>query len=82
MTRRNGSVLANGDTFDLRAALAATNWDRQQSDLGDYLTLGTSGSNTLVQLSVTSGGTPITAAVLVGQGSVSLSNFITHALLT
>jgi hypothetical protein len=78
----NGSVLANGDTFDLRSALAATTWDQQLSDLGDYLSLGTSGSNTLVQLSVTSDGTPITIAVLNGQGSVTLSSFVSHALLT
>jgi hypothetical protein len=78
----HGAVLANGDTFNLRAALAGTTWDQQLSDLGNYLTLGTSGSNTLVQLSVTSGGTPITVAILVGQGSVSLSTFEAHALLT
>jgi Domain of unknown function (DUF4347)/SdrD B-like domain/Bacterial Ig-like domain len=78
----NGSVLANGDTFDLRSALAGTTWDQQLSDLGNYLTLGTSGSNTLVQISVTSGGTPITVAILDGQGSVSLSSFVAHALLT
>ncbi len=78
----NGSVLTNGDTFDLRSALAATTWDQQLGDIGNYLTLGTSGSDALVELSVTSGGTPITVAILVGQGSVSLSNFLTHALLT
>jgi hypothetical protein len=78
----NGSVLSNGDTFDLRDAMAATTWDQQLSDLGDYLTMGTSGSNTLVQLSTTFGGTPITIAVLNGQGSVSLSSFVTHTLLT
>ena len=78
----NGSVLTNGDTFDLRAALAATTWDQQLSDLGGYLTMGTSGPNTLVQLSVTSGGTPITITVLNGQGAVSLSSFVSHGLLT
>jgi hypothetical protein len=78
----HGSVLANGDIFDLRPALAATTWDQQLSDIGNYLSLGTSGSNALVEISSTSGGTPITAAVLVGQGAVSLSDFITHALLT
>jgi hypothetical protein len=78
----NGSVLTNGDTFDLRAALAGTTWDQQLSELSGYLTLGTSGSNTLVQLSVVSGGTPITIAVLNGQGSVSLSSFVAHSLLT
>jgi hypothetical protein len=74
--------LFNGDTFDLRAALAATTWNQQLSDIGNYLTLGTSGSNALVEISSTSGGTPITVAVLVGQGAVSLSDFVTHALLT
>jgi hypothetical protein len=78
----NGSVLTNGDTFDLRSALAATSWDQQLSDLGDYLTLGSSGSNALVQISATSGGTPVTVAVLNGAGSVSLSSFLPHALLT
>jgi Ca2+-binding RTX toxin-like protein len=78
----NGSVLTNGDTFDLRDVMSATTWDQQLSDLGDYLSLGTSGSNTLVQISVTSGGTPITVAVLHGQGSISLSSFVSHSLLT
>jgi len=78
----NGSVLTNGDMFDLRAALAATTWDQQLADIGAYLTLGTSGSNSLVQISDTSGGTPATVAVLNGAGSVSLSSFLAHALLT
>jgi hypothetical protein len=78
----HGSVLINGDTFDLRAALAGTAWDQQLSDLGDYLSLGTSGSNALVQISSTSGGTPITVAILGNAGSVSLSTFLAHALLT
>jgi hypothetical protein len=78
----HGSVLSNGDTFDLRSALAATTWDQQLSDIGNYLTLGTSGSNALVQISVTSGGTPITVAILGNAGSVSLSTFIAHSLLT
>jgi len=62
--------------------MAATSWDQQLSDLGDYLTLGSSGSNALVQISATSGGTPVTVAVLNGAGSVSLSSFLPHALLT
>jgi len=78
----NGSVLTNGDTFDLRATLAATTWDQQLSDGANYLTLGTLGANALVQISTTSGGTPLTVAVLNGQGAVSLSAFIAHALLT
>jgi hypothetical protein len=78
----NGSVLSNGDTFDLRSALAATTGDQQPSDIGNYLTLGTSGSNALVQISVTSGGTLITVAVLNGAGSVTLSSFLNHAQLT
>ena len=75
-------MLTNGDMFDLRAALAATTWDQQLADIGAYLTLGTSGSNSLVQISDTSGGTPVTVAVLNGAGSVSLSSFLAHALLT
>ncbi|WP_158925728.1 hypothetical protein [Acidisphaera sp. S103] len=74
--------LTNGDTFDLRSALAATTWDQQLSDLGNYLTIGTQGSNALVQISTVSGGTPITVAILNGAGSVSLNTFISHALLT
>ena len=78
----NNVVQSNGDTFDLQAALAATGWDQQLSDLGDYLSLGVSGSNALVQLSATSGGTPVTIAVLDGSGPISLSSFVAHALLT
>ncbi len=36
----NGGVLANGDIFDLRAAMAATTWDRQMSDLGPISDIG------------------------------------------
>ena len=78
----NGGVLSNGDTFDLRSALAATTWDQKLSDLGGYLSLGTSGSNALVQLSTTYDGAPVTIAVLNGSGSISLSDFVAHALLT
>ncbi|HUN40345.1 MAG TPA: SdrD B-like domain-containing protein [Acetobacteraceae bacterium] len=75
-----GSVLGNGDTFDLRAALAATNWDGQLSNLGSYLSMGTQGSNATVLLSSTSGGGGVTIGVLNGAGSVSLSTFLAHAL--
>ena len=79
----NGSVLTKGDTFDLRTALAATGWDQQSSDLGNYLSIGSSGANATVVIdpSGQSGGTQYTVAVLNGAGSVSLSSFLTHALV-
>jgi hypothetical protein len=77
-----GSVLSSGDVFDLRSALAATAWDQQQGDIGNFLTLGTQGGNALVQINDASGGTPVTVAVLNGAGPVSLSGFLAHALLT
>ena len=75
-----GNVLGNGDTFNLIAALAATNWDGLSSDIGDYLSMGTQGANATVQLSTTSGGAGVTIAVLNGAGPVGLSTFLSHAL--
>ena len=76
----HGNVLAT-DTFNLVAAMDATDWDKQPSDVGDFLTLATSGSDALVQINDVLDSAPVTVATLKGAGSVSLSDFLSHAVL-
>jgi hypothetical protein len=75
----NGNVLSNGDTLDLRAAMAATGWDQQMADLGMYLSFGTSGANATVMIDPTGlvGGTTFTVAILNNASSLSLNSFLT-----
>ena len=75
----NGTVLTNGDIFDLRTALATTTWDHQAGSLGSYLTLSSSGGNALVTLIPTGTGPGSVIAQLNGAGNVSLATFLSHA---
>ena len=76
-------MLGNADVFDLRSALAATSWDQQLSDLGNFLQLSTQSGNAFVSIDPTglAGGSVFTVAQLNGAGSLTLANFLTHALV-
>jgi hypothetical protein len=76
-----GAVFSNGDVFDLRAAMAATKWDGQASDLGSYLSVrpANSGQDLKVLLSASAGGAGTVIATLAGQGSQTLASFEQHA---
>ena len=74
-----GSEMTNGDTFDFRTALAATKWDGLSSDLSKYMHVATSGGNTTVSISTTSGGSATHVLVLDGVKE-SLSQILAHSI--
>jgi len=77
-----GNVLGNGDTFDLRTALAATTWDGLASHIGQYLRMSTNndGANAVLSIRSTPTGSFHSIAVFEGAGSVGLASLLTHAI--
>jgi hypothetical protein len=75
-----GPELSNGDAFDFRSALAATNWDGNSGDLSNYLQVipGT-GGNTTVGISATAGGAANGVLVLAGL-QAGMSQILAHSI--
>jgi hypothetical protein len=75
-------VFRNGDVFDLRAAMSATEWDGNMADLGDYLQVHRASGSQDVQvlLSNTAHGSGALIATLVAQGNQTLATFQQHAV--
>ena len=81
----NGNTVNNDDTFDVRAAMASTNWDGQSADLGAYLTSTTTngGKDMQVLLHPQGGSAASLLATVssVGQDAGAFLRFEQHALL-
>ena len=69
-----GWVTQNGDTFDLRPALAQAGWNGDSSTIGNYVQVGSSGANAIVSI----GGSAV--ATLNDAGGTDLSSFLSHAI--
>jgi len=82
----NGNTTANGDLFDLRAAMATTNWGGNVADLGNYLTAATSnaGADLQVLLHATGDASSSVLATLTADGTDAgaFGHFQQHAILT
>lgn len=78
-----GSVLGNGDTLDLRAALAATSWDHNTADIGNYLKTGTDANGDLtLKLHDSATGVKGTIAIFHNYtSSTSLLDILSHSTL-
>ena len=80
-----GNALYNGDTFDIRAAMCATTWNGNASELGGYLYAQPSNGGADLQILLRSGsGGPVSPLVnLLGAGTDpnALAQFTQHALL-
>ncbi len=76
-----GYVLKNGDTLDLRTALANTSWTKSSATIGNFLKVSQSGGDAVISVdpSGVAGGATTTLAVLHGAGSVSLSTLLAHS---
>jgi hypothetical protein len=74
------SVLTDGDTLDLRSALAATTWDGSASTLANYLTVTNPSQGTVLSIAPTSGGTGVAVATINGATGTTLSSLLAHAL--
>jgi hypothetical protein len=69
-----GWVMQNGDSFDLRPALAQTGWNGDASTLGNYVQVNMSGDNAIVSI----GGSAV--ATLNDAVNTTLSSFLSHAI--
>lgn len=75
-----GPELTNGDQFDFRSALAATNWDGNGEELSNYLQVTTDGSgNTRVSISATAGG-PANAVLVLDGVTASMSQILAQSI--
>ena len=74
-----GSVLQNGDTFDLRPALAATGWDGTSASLPNWLSVQTRNGNTAIYLKATAHGATHAIGALEGT-TASLAQLLQHSL--
>jgi len=77
-----GFVMMNGDHFDLRPALAATNWNGNSDTLGNFVKVTSSGNSAVISIDATgvAGGATVAIAKLEGSGAQSLSTLLTHAI--
>ena len=60
-----GNVIAVGDIFDLRSALAGTNWDGRQSTLSSYLSVSNAGNTSVISIDADGAGSGPAAAIAV-----------------
>jgi hypothetical protein len=74
------NVLTNGDTLDLRPALAATGWDGTASSLSGYLTVADTAAGAVVSVAPTSGGAGVAVATIGGATTATFSDVLAHAL--
>ncbi len=75
-----GNVMTNGDTFDLRSALAATNWNKAANTLGEYLHLSQQRGVETLSISTKANGNSSTVATFQNTGSFSLTTFLSHSI--
>ncbi|HEY0182199.1 MAG TPA: hypothetical protein VGC09_05270, partial [Rhodopila sp.] len=74
------NVLAAGDTFDLRTALAATDWNGAKSTLPKYLSVASTGQGAVLSIAPTSGGAGVAIATLNGASGMNLTTLLAHAV--
>ena len=77
----NGNVIAAGDTFDLRAALATTNWSGSMSNLSSYLSVTDVGSKSMIFLSGSGAGAGSEIAVLNNSSGLTYQGLLAHSIL-
>ncbi len=77
-----GWVAQNGDSFDLRPALATTGWNGDASSLGNFVQASSSGNDTIVTVDPdgTSGASGSAVATLHEAGWSDLSSLLAHAI--
>jgi len=74
------NVLTANDTFDLRTALAATNWTGSTATLSKYLSVADTAKGAVLSIAPTSGGTGVAIASINGATTASLTTLLAHAV--
>jgi beta-glucanase (GH16 family) len=75
------NILTNGDTLDLRPALATTNWNGSTSTLSGYLSVRDTTQAAILSVSQTSGGVGAAIATIGGATTAHLSDILAHSLV-
>jgi hypothetical protein len=75
------NILANGDTLDLRSALAATHWNGTASRVSKYLSVTDSSQGAVLSIAARAGGAGVAIAMIDGATTVSLSGILAHAVI-
>ena len=76
-----GPALANGNRLDFHQALAAAGWAGTLTTLSQFLQVGTALGAALVSITPKGAQAPTTVLRLEGQGGLTLSGLVAHALL-
>ena len=74
------NILTNGDSLDLRPALAATNWNGAASALPGYLTVADTAAGAVLSVAPASGGIGVAVATIGGATTATFSDVLAHAL--
>jgi hypothetical protein len=77
-----GWVMQNGDTFDLRPALAQTGWNGDPSTLGQFVQVSMTGNDAVISIDPagTSGANGSAVAMLRDPAATDLSTLLAHAI--
>ena len=77
-----GWVMQNGDTFDLRPALAQTGWNGDPSTLSQCVQVSMTGGDAVISIEPagTSGANGSAVATLRNSGATDLSTLLAHAI--
>jgi len=76
-----GYAFQNGDTFDLKSALAATAWNGSIPTIGQFLHISKSGNDAVVSISATAAMTGTKIADFHDSGAVSLTTLLARSVL-
>jgi hypothetical protein len=76
----SANIFTAGDTLDLSAALAATDWNGAASTVSNYLTVIDSAQGAVLAVAPTSGGTGVVIGTIGGATNASLADVLAHAL--
>jgi hypothetical protein len=74
------NILTTGDTLDLKAALAATNWNGTASMLPKYLTVADAAKGATLSIAPTSGGANVAIMTIDGATTTNLTSLLAHAI--
>ena len=74
------NILKNGDTLDLKPALAATNWNGWSTTIAKYLSVIDTAQGGTVLISSTAGGPGVAVATINGASTLNLGSLLAHAI--
>ena len=82
-TQISGNIVSRGDTLDLRAALATTNWAGSMADLPNYLAVRSSGAASIISIDQdgATGKAGHDMAVLNNSGNLTYSGLLAVSLV-